>query len=58
MSRARYATKAAIARARAAAEACGIVPGGIRLAPDGSVTILPVPTKPRDDFAEWEASLQ
>jgi hypothetical protein len=58
MSRARYATKAAIKRATEAARACGIVPGGVRLAPDGSVTILPAPAKPRDDFAEWEASLQ
>lgn len=44
-TRPRYATKAAIARAVAAARACGIMPGGVELGPDGTIRILPPSAK-------------
>lgn len=56
-ARPRYATKAAIARAVAAARACGIMPAGVELGPDGTIRILPPTAKPADAFAAWEDKL-
>lgn len=55
--RPRYATKAAVSRAVAAARACGIMPAGVELAPDGTIRILPQSAKPADTFAAWEDKL-
>lgn len=56
-ARARYATKAAIKRATEAAKACGIEPGGVELAPDGTIRILSAQAAPRDAWDEWDAKL-
>jgi hypothetical protein len=55
--RARYATKAAIKRATEAARACGVVPGFVELAPDGTIRIIPAEARQRDAWAEWEGKL-
>lgn len=57
MTRARYATKAAIKRATEAARASGITPGGVELAPDGTIRIIPAAAQPRDAWAQWEGKL-
>lgn len=54
-ARARYATKASIARAMAVARACGIDPGGLELAPDGTIRIIPASARPLDLFEQLEA---
>lgn len=56
-ARARYATKAAIKRATEAARACGIIPGGVELAPDGTIRIIPATARPADSWAQWEGKL-
>jgi hypothetical protein len=53
----RYATKAAVGRAVAAARACGILPGGVELRPDGTIRILPPDAKPADAYTTWEHKL-
>lgn len=54
-ARARYATKAAVSRAVAVARACGITPGGLELAPDGTIRILPAGQRAADLFEQLEA---
>lgn len=56
-ARARYATKAAIERAVTVARQCGITPGGIELAPDGTIRIIHGPESRASDYDRWRDKL-
>jgi hypothetical protein len=57
---ARYATKAKIEHAVAAARACGLDPAGIEITPDGAIRVVEARASPqpaRSDFDRFEAEL-